>query len=640
MSPSAHVAFRSCRLPLMSPSALGKSFAMLCLLIVCLLLLLMPPAKAQGSWNGRPCDAQGNLLDNWPYNNGFYVLAGTQTGTLSNTYPPSMILAGLAYPSWYGDYLGAADPLGIEGLGVSPVSVSFSVSLGRPNDRVGVYTPDFAYADNYGSGEEGSYNIDAAHGGPSSGAVNGSVTGDMSGTLLCYFHMYWSGPGPQPSYATFLVSTSLYAQASVDYGGSQLPSGLSATATASDGLFNETASASAGDGASVGGVPTVNGLHLVQASVDPVTGVAEVYVNGTTHWALSNAVPYQTAGRASASGGSLVQAGAIVDNREVTISSSLGQTYHKGSQSDANGVALPEADTPFSNGTGLATTVVPYLSSPSVTTTPDGNCSSNIIYTAHPNGLWATDSTYQWNAKIGDAYGQPLDGTFWSDLPPTDLGLGYIPMDEPGGNVSAGNQEQVTINLKDAHDGAVAAGIYNVTFHAPTENWVLWDTENPFWQGATADSVESPGYAFHGSGVAATWTYSDTFWAQAGAAFSSVGSNLVPGYWSAFVAAAGIAFSQVQPKQVSQTVNFSDGWNNKLGHSTFDPKPPDNSQGTMTLYQMVPELYVQYQPQIWRGDAYAVSGYTGGVQTAVDKFLAIDTAGDFTLITSDPTGGN
>ena len=103
LSPFAPVAFRSCRLSLLSPfalsKALGKAFAMLCLLTLCLFLLLMPPAKAQGSWNGRPCDAQGNLI-NQPYNNGFYVLTGTQTGTLSNTYPAPMILAGLAYPSY------------------------------------------------------------------------------------------------------------------------------------------------------------------------------------------------------------------------------------------------------------------------------------------------------------------------------------------------------------------------------------------------------------------------------------------------------------------------------------------------------------------------------------------------------------
>jgi hypothetical protein len=83
MSPSAHFAFRSCRLPLISPSALGKALlsktcAMLCLLTFCLLLLMMHPAQAQGFWNVQPCYADGTPLPN-PYQDpyGFYPLYGT-----------------------------------------------------------------------------------------------------------------------------------------------------------------------------------------------------------------------------------------------------------------------------------------------------------------------------------------------------------------------------------------------------------------------------------------------------------------------------------------------------------------------------------------------------------------------------------
>ena len=234
---------------------------------------------------------------------------------------------------------------------------------------MGAYTPGFANAANYGGSDEGSYFVDAAHGGPSSGSVNGTVTADLSGTLLCYFHMYWSGPGPQPASADFLVSTQLYAQAGVlECESAGAIGGLSATATVTVDAFKETASASVVAGVSSVGVPTVNGFHIVRAAVDPSTGIAEVYITGTTHWVISDTVPYATAGATWASGGSLVQATAIPDSRDVTNSSSLGQTYHKGSNLDAHGVALPEADTPFSNGAGLATTVVPYLDSPSATT--------------------------------------------------------------------------------------------------------------------------------------------------------------------------------------------------------------------------------------------------------------------------------
>ena len=393
------------------------------------------------------------------------------------------------------------------------------------------------------------------------------------------------------------------------------------------------------------GQGTSAGSHLVQ--VDSSSGVVKRYCtlsaqNPDSVWMYGLYNPYYGRGYWwSWSEESYEYAYKVAqDMRAVTISSSLGQTYHKGSQTDAHGVALPEADTPTTYGVGLATTVVPYVNSPSADTTPDGNCSSNIIYTAHPVGSWADESTYQWAAKIGSTNGQTLSGPFGSNMPPGDLGLQYVPADEPGGNVSAGKQEQVTITLKDAQDGADATNTYNVTFHDPTENWVLWDSENPFWQGATADSIPDPGYALHNAGITGTWEYTDTVWAEAAEAFTEVGSHAVGEnpYWASFLTAASIAFSKVQPQQVQQTVNFNDAWTDS--NSTFDPKPADSTQDTMTHYKMVPELYVQYEPQIWRGDGYAASGYTGGVQTAIDKFLQADTAGDFTLITSDPTGGN
>ena len=314
-------------------------------------MLAPRPAQAQGSWYGFPCDSQGNPLPNNTYNNGFYTLYGPQSGTASNTYPLPMINAALAYPSLYGDYLYAATPSSYSGLGLSPHAVSVPGTANFPNDRVGAETPGFAFAGNYGGNGEGSYSVDAAHGGSRSGPIIGSVTADLSGQLVGYFKMYWSGSGTPTAYADFLVSTSLYAQASVSYGGSQLPSGLSASATASDGAFNETASASAGSGASSGGVPQVSGRHLVQAAVDPKTGIAEVYVTGKTHWVLSNMVPYATGGATWASGGSLVEAGAIPDSREITLyqdgARSPGKVYSPdgqlhGEYVDASGVGHGE----------------------------------------------------------------------------------------------------------------------------------------------------------------------------------------------------------------------------------------------------------------------------------------------------------
>ena len=308
-------------------------------------LALAPrPAQAQsgGSWYGFPCDSQGNPLPNNTYNNGFYTLYGPQSGTDSNTYPLPMINAALAYPSLYGDYLYAATPSSYDSLGLSPHAVSVPGTANFPNDRVGAETPGFAFASNYGSNGEGSYSVDAAHGGPSSGPINGSVTADLSGQLVGYFKMYWSGPGPQPASAPFLVSTSLYAQANVNYGtygGTTYTSGLSASAWATDGIFNERASASAGSGSAGGNASSSQGgYHLVRAAVDPVTNIAEVYVNGVTHWSLSNMAPYATAGETTASGGSLVEAGARTDNREVEITCpAIEDSYYKGSYDSQHG---------------------------------------------------------------------------------------------------------------------------------------------------------------------------------------------------------------------------------------------------------------------------------------------------------------
>ena len=424
-------------------------------------LVLAPrPAQAQGSWYGFPCDSQGNPLPNNTYNNGFYTLYGPQSGTASNTYPLPMINAALAYPSLYGDYLYAATPSSYSGLGLSPHAVSVPGTANFPNDRVGAETPGFAFAGNYGGNGEGSYSVDAAHGGSRSGPIIGSVTADLSGQLVGYFKMYWSGPGPQPASAPFLVSTSLYAQAGVSYGNGRVSSGLSASAWATDGLFNERASASAGDGATSGGVSQVSGYHLVRAAVDPVTNIAEVYVNGVTHWSLSNMAPYATAGAAWASGGSLVQAGAIPDNRDVTISSNFpSPTYSKGTV-DASHPTGQWANVRSSNGSMSDDTI-----------TPDASGTSAIYYPNYTG--WGKNSTYNWTASLIPASGKPMTSTgvfnstalFGNVTIPNFTGTYYNPP------AADGSSDTISLSLKDGQDGAVGANTYTIHFHAPITNW-------------------------------------------------------------------------------------------------------------------------------------------------------------------------
>jgi len=459
-------------LPKFSPPTrlyLVKVCSLLCLLL--LSLLLAPrPAQAQGGghWGGFPCDAQGNSLPTNTYNNGFYSLYGPQSGTASNTYPVPMINAALAYPSLYGDYLGAAEPSSYEGLGISPQAVSVLGTPNRPNDRVGASTPGFASAENYGYNGEGSYSIDAAHGGPSSGPINGTVTADFSGTLLCYFHMYWSGPGPQPASADFLVSTQLYAQAKVlECESADAIGGLSATAKVTVDAFKETASASVVAGVSSDGVPTVNGFHLVRAAVDPSTGIAEVYVMGTTHWVLSNMVPYATAGRAIIAGGSLVRAGAIPDSRDVMITSNLSTpsnpTYYTDPITHLKVANVRQPDGSMTDDITAPPLTVAGLSPPAGT---------SATYSGVLSGTWGQNSTYQWSCTLTSptAFSSlPISGTFNStaflgnntQTIPSFSGTYYNPP------ASDGKSDTVTLKITDGVDGSVAANTYTVRFHHP-----------------------------------------------------------------------------------------------------------------------------------------------------------------------------
>lgn len=491
------------------------------------LLLALRPAQAQGGghWGGLPCDAQGKDLPTNTYNNGFYSLYGPQSGTISHTYPVPMINAALAYPGLYGDYLYAANPTGATQLGAPSASVSFPGTASYPNDRVGAFTPGFANASNYGNNGEGSYFVDAAHGGPSSGPVIGSVTADMSGTLLCYFHMYWSGPGPQPASADFLVSTQLYAQASADYGSGRATSGLSVTATVTVDAFKETASASAGDGASLSGVQSVNGFHLVRAAVDPKTGIAEVYVAGTTHWVISDTAPYATAGATTAVGGSLVRAGAIPDSRDLTISATVDATNKKVPLLDANGNQTKDA-----NGDSN------YTSAPNTRGT-DGTMHGDTIYSYHnyvtqnntDPPIVLDTGTLNWiylsPAFIGgwhsNAQGVFLPSPWqWSPNESHDTwdqaqcSMPWAPNYTMTDNVPNGQDSPKTYPIKysatDSMDGANATANYVMTVHDPLEsNYPDHESDiRTNWRQITINLQSSGLQDNLGGGIAITIAYS------------------------------------------------------------------------------------------------------------------------------------
>ena len=232
------------------------------------------PAHAQapggGYWLTQPCDAQGNPLTSPLQRNGFYLMDGTKSGTASNTYPPDWVAS-----------LGS-NPTG----GASPLTVTTIPTMPTYNG-VGIagYPTYGSFASNGLGGGIYTYYTST-----SSGLINGSVTTHIDGQLVYYFLVQWTGGGTptvqMPKSISLLLNTNLFANVQLNYGNSKLTSGLSASSSASDKAFNETASST--------GPTSVIGYHLVQASVSPLTattGIAETYLNGTVDQTASDPIP-------------------------------------------------------------------------------------------------------------------------------------------------------------------------------------------------------------------------------------------------------------------------------------------------------------------------------------------------------------
>ncbi len=221
-------------------------------------------------------------------------MGGTASGTASNTYPAPMVAALVADPLDYGEYSEAGSPLTVTGIPVHMIPNQASFIAGYPTYG--------SYASNVLSdGYTFWYNVDPKYGSPSSGIINGSATDQSAGQLVYYFKEIWNGYGaptlPMPDHIYLLLKTQVYASAGVDYNRSGLTSGLSASASASDGPpYNEAVSASSNAG--VADRPgyfldshQIIGYHLVKASVNPLTAIAPFSLSGTVNQAASNGIP-------------------------------------------------------------------------------------------------------------------------------------------------------------------------------------------------------------------------------------------------------------------------------------------------------------------------------------------------------------
>ena len=278
------------------------------LALITLLLLTLPggPARAQSS-SGDWTVTDGN--GNTPSTNsdGSYNLTGTMNASATDTYPqdlPSSLYSCFGpNPNYGGTFFNGP--------------------------KTGSFGDLWCQAFNSVNGTGSYYN------GSIFENLNGNIHQGGSGQIAAFWN--WTGSGDPPDHLNLLLTTSLSASASAYYGSSVLTAGMSATASASDGL-NERASAKAGDAAGGASYPywtnaSAGGRHLVRAQV--VNGQAEVYLNGALDVLSDDEVPYSTGGYPGSGGypggsgtfngpttssaSASVSASAQLDDREVTL---------------------------------------------------------------------------------------------------------------------------------------------------------------------------------------------------------------------------------------------------------------------------------------------------------------------------------
>ena len=431
-------------------------------------------------WSATPCDAAGNSVANLTSDgNGYYgMTSGIETESVSNTYPVAMVAAAVANPGTYGDYLQSAFPLGI-----SPSLQTFSLPINVPYPVTvlgGNFGEGNAAAYNYVSRGSGAYtySVPSSQGPPLTGPINGSLTKDLTGQLRFYWRVQWMGMGaptiPMPDHLNLCVKASLTATASVSYNSSVQRSGLSAKATASDQVggigFGDAVSASAGDTGTLPG-SSVTKYHLVSASVLPLagsttTGIAQAYLNGSTHTFVNNTVPYLVPGTSPVLNGQTqayasvtVVGGVRQDNRIVWISSPIEASYYKGSYDSVN-----KTDRYLHQRDSITGAIaVDAVANFSMADRYLGAGAWEGHSSFYGNTSLITNPTYSWSsdfdpiAMIGvDLTQQSVPGawTFYLDkiLPLTKV---------------------VTLTVQDGipSDCATAANTYAVTWHRPFENW-------------------------------------------------------------------------------------------------------------------------------------------------------------------------
>ncbi len=421
-----------------------------------------------------------------------------------------------------------------------------------------------------------------------------------------------------------------------------------------------------------------SGTHLVQK--DGSSGTITFTFNVSAHGDGSLTRPPQTTSNQAPptmEGGGGTEAWPVSvqeDSRGLTISSSLGQTYHMSQTNfDSNGFALPDPDTPDSDGTVHANSIKP-AGTPWATSQDPAPfiITEGITYHANVIGTWASGSSYQWHvdqAPLGGSvpgYGSAGFGSDSGTLtmpgdPPYDYNATYETEYDFGHSIVAQvtGQEHAYIHLTDANDGADATANYYIQWHDPVENWRLWKTGDvedpevfsPVW--CEGDENGNLAYAQFNSPISGhyntpnakggTGTGLGEMIELVSAGLEAVEYKAIPG-WQIFLAAAKIGISDIEddPKQDVKTATFdTDAWH--LSYSTGVPKDANGNpdDGKIGLYSMRPLWVEQYQPQVYVGDGYGTDGYAGEQTEQFDRFVSgvciAENAGAFVLTPSNPS---
>ncbi len=276
--------------------ALAKAGLLISLAFLTLCLLCIRPVFADpsgypgggypGSGGGWvPSDASGIPLQPGSHglnNDGSANLLGTdKTPDTSNTYPippgEEEWWFGAYYPNQYAD---STDPYSY-GLTLGSSANNYTYCWWLWPGEVGTYSPQ----NGPGTHHPGEW----PSGTTQPPDLNGSVTAHVEDTLTAYYA--WTGPGPVPAHADFLLHTHVSATASVDKGSfppdSDPPGALNGEATAT--LGSDTVTATAGWYSSKL-PPAIDKVRLVQKT--PQGGLVTLSLQGSVKTDCANSLPY------------------------------------------------------------------------------------------------------------------------------------------------------------------------------------------------------------------------------------------------------------------------------------------------------------------------------------------------------------